>query len=89
MAAKPIRLDVLRAKQRPPDVVFTVEFWRLHDGKWWHEPYSVASCIGKLEPSVLRMLGHAIFDDGRTLWCESGSPIPPKRKAVKVRRRHR
>jgi hypothetical protein len=85
----PIRLDVLRAQQRPADVVFTVQLWRLDEGRWWHDPYTVTSRIGKLPPSDLRLLGHAIYSDGRTLWCEAGSPIQPKRKRVKARRRRR
>lgn len=85
---KPIRLDVLRAKQRPPDVVFTVEFWRIGE-KWWHEPYSLASCVGELPPVEIRMVAHAIADDANHLWDSSGSHRPPRRKVVKQRRGRR
>ena len=84
-----VRLDVLRAKMRPPDVVFTVDLWRIDGRRWWHDPYTVVSSIGPLAPSDLRMLGHAVYSDGRALWCEGGSPISPARKRIKARRRHR
>lgn len=85
----PPRLDVIRAMQRPPDLTFTVELWHLHDGTWWHEPYTIISNIGKPSPAALRVLGHAVFDDGQLVWNEAGSPRPKRRKIVKARRGRR
>lgn len=84
-----VNLEVLRAKQRPPDAVFTVEFWRLTDTRWWHEAYSLRVLGGKLGPKDMRMFAHAIVDDGNDLWDQSGAHRPPKRKVVKRRRGRR
>lgn len=86
---KIVNLEVHKATQRDPDVVFEVRFWRLQGTRWWHEPYSLTCKGGQPEPSTLRMLGHAIVDDGQSVWDLGGAPRPPKRKVVKARRGRR
>ncbi len=90
MSNKIVRLDVLRAQQeRPADVVFTVEFWRLPGERWWRDPYALMGRIGALTPKQIRTVAHALADDVNHLWDTSGSPRPPKRKAVKRRKGRR
>lgn len=82
---KIVHLEVHKATQHPPDVVFEVRFWSLSGTRWWHEPYSLTVRGGQPPPDVLRMLGHAIVEDGNKVWDLGGSPRPPKRKVVKKR----
>ena len=88
MKDKIVRLDVMRAKERPADFVFVVELWLVGD-RLWHDPYALTVRPGKPTPQELLIVAHALMDDANHLWDTSGSHRPPKRKAVKRRRKHR